>query len=317
MPDARVGVVVVNWNGADDTIATLESLLTAEPRPAHVIVVDNGSADDSLVRLRAWIRRNATSSSEAGTDDARSIQASAWLFLLTASRNLGFSGANNVGLRLLAERTDVSHFLLLNNDATVAPDYFAQIQNAIADQPDAGLIGALIFRHPQREQIWFAGGFEIRSRALILHHVAPPPTDEPYATAFVTGCAMVISRALYQVEGGLDEVYNPIYWEDGDYSHRARARGCPIIVVPRAHVYHRVGASGGGERLTPRTAFFQNRNRAIYVRRNYRGVDRWVALLYLSVTKPARALVETARARGALGGAILRGFWRGLTERLV
>ncbi|HEY5086564.1 MAG TPA: glycosyltransferase family 2 protein [Gemmatimonadaceae bacterium] len=317
MPDTQFGVVMINWNGAEDTIPALDSLVAATPRPDRVVLIDNGSEDNSLMRLRAWCDAKAPSWNESAPLALDNIDNSAWLLLITADSNLGFSGANNVGLRYLAKSTSVTHMLLLNNDATVAPDFFAEMANAIHDWPHAGLLGCLIYRHPQRDQIWFAGSKEIPWRALINHVVDAPGTNDPFPARFVTGCAMVISRALYDAEGGMAEVYNPIYWEDADYSHRAIARGWRPMVVPRALVYHRVGASGSGERLTPRTAFLQNRNRAIYVRRNYRGPDRLLALGYLCATKPARAVVEIARGHGPLGSAIVRGFWRGMTQRLA
>ncbi len=317
MLEVKFGVVVVNWNGADDAVAALDSLLFADPRPDHVVLVDNGSDDDSLHVLRAWCNANAPSWNEGSPVSLDALDSAAWLILIPAGRNLGFSGANNVGLGFLSQRTAVSHFVLLNNDATVAVEYFKQIAGAIHQQPEVGLLGSLIYRHPQRDTVWYAGGREIHWRALIVHLVQPPTSEHAYPTPFVTGCAMVISRPLYNAEGGLAEVYNPIYWEDADYSHRARAGGWRVVVVPRAHVYHRVGASAGGERLTPRIAFFQNRNRAIYVRRNYHGANRLLALSYLVATKPARAVVELARGRGALGGAIFRGFVRGMTQAVT
>ena len=317
MPETRFGVVLINWNGANDTVAALDSLLAAEPRPDHVVIVDNGSTDDSIARLRQWAGVNAPGWTRTAPGGMSINEEAGWFTLITAERNLGFSGGNNVGLGVLAEHTDASHFLLLNNDAMVAPDYFAQLARAIEDLPGVGLLGALIYRHPERNDIWFAGAIETPWRALIQHRTDAPEVQTPYPTTYVTGCAMVISRDLYSSEGGLAEVYNPIYWEDADYSRRACARGWQAAIVPRAHVYHRVGASGAGETFTPRTALAQNRNRAIYVRRNYRGLDRVMALGYLIATKPARALVELARGRGPIGVAIFRGFWQGMTLRLA
>lgn len=316
MPEARFGVVVINWNGVTDSLAALDSLLAATPRPDHVVIVDNGSEDDSLVQLRSWCASHAPSWDEGAPSTLDAMNATVWLSLIVAGNNLGFSGANNVGLRYLASCTPVSHFMLLNNDAMVAPDCFARLASAIRDAPEAGLLSPLIYRHPRRDEVWFAGGIEIPWRALILHISRPPTTEHQYPTTFVTGCAMTISRPLYEAKGGLAEVYNPIYWEDADYSWRAHHGGWRVVVVPCAHVYHRVGRSGAGERLTPRTAYFQNRNRALYVRRNYHGLDRLLGLAYLGITKPGRALVEALRGHRSLGGAIFRGFLRGMTQRV-
>jgi len=314
MPEPQFGVVLINWNGADDTVAALDSLLSATPRPAYVVVIDNGSADDSVDRLRDWAASSAPSWIESTASEVGSFDGSIWLSLIVAGANLGFSGGNNVGLRYLASQATISHFMLLNNDAMVAPDCFSELARAIGIVPDAGLLSPIIFRHPLREEVWYAGGIELPRRALILHELTAQTTDYPYPTTFITGCAMTISRPLYDELGGLDEVYNPIYWEDADYSHRARSSGWNVIVVPRAHVYHRVGSSAAGEQLTPRTAFFQNRNRALYVRRNYSGTNRLLGLAYLCVTKPGRAIVEVLWGRPALGGAIFRGFLRGMVQ---
>jgi GT2 family glycosyltransferase len=313
MPEPTFGVVLVNWNGCDDTIAALESLLEADPRPDHVVVVDNGSRDDSAVRLRDWGERNAPSFATCALRDVVDAPVS-WLLLIAAPDNLGFSGGNNAGLRHLAARTTVSHLLLLNNDAMVAPDYFAQISEALAMEPDVGLLGCTIFYHPDRERVWYAGGYEIASRALLLHHRTVPMSTALQPTVFVTGCAMLIARPLYEAAGGLPELYNPGYWEDGDYSYRARANGWKVMIAPRATVYHRVGASGAGENLTPLTAFLLNRNRGYFVRRNYRGRTRALALGYLALTKPARALVEVLRGRADIGRAMLAGFVRGMSD---
>lgn len=314
MPEPTFGVVLINWNGCDDTIVALESLLVAEPRPMWVVVVDNGSHDDSTARLAAWGRDRAPSFTSVIGTNTDASEGAPWLLLVAAGENLGFSGGNNVGLAYLARRTAATHFLLLNNDARVAPDYFSRMRTALAQSPDAGLMGCLIFHDPERERVWYAGAYEVPYRALLLHHDHVPEDETPRPTAFVTGCAMVIARHVYEMLGGLAECFNPIYWEDSDYSFRVRRAGWPVLFAPAARVYHRVSATGGGERPTPRVVYWQNRNRVFFVRRNYRGVQRLVALSYLIVTKPARALVEGIRGRGAMGSAILRGFVRGLLD---
>ncbi|MGI8548805.1 MAG: glycosyltransferase family 2 protein [Gemmatimonadaceae bacterium] len=314
MPETAFGVVLLNWNGCDDTIAALDSLIAADPTPKHVVVVDNGSTDESLPRLRNWATARAPSWTETSAGSIASARTERWLLLVGAGMNLGFSGGNNLGLGYLATIRDLSHFLLLNNDAMVAPDYFAQMRDVVRAIPDAALIGCMIYYHPDRERIWFAGGYEIQARALVMHRYTEPTDAEPHPTPFVTGCAMMISRSLFEAKGGLAEVYNPIYWEDGDYSFRARSGGWKVLMAPKARVYHRVGASGNGEQLTPRTAFLQNRNRGLYVRRNYSGLNRALALAYLTATKPARSIIEVARGRSDIGSAIFRGFVHGLLD---
>jgi hypothetical protein len=85
-----------------------------------------------------------------------------------------------------------------------------------------------------------------------------------------------------------------------------------VFWAPGARVYHKVGSSVGDVRVTPNVAYWQNRHRGYYVRRNYRGFDRVAALAYLCATKPGRSLVELLRGNPAMGSAIFRGFAHGV-----
>jgi GT2 family glycosyltransferase len=197
--------------------------------------------------------------------------------------------------------------MLLNNDAIVAPDFFEEISSALEKQPNAGLITGTILEDPDRDKVWFAGGTELPMRALYRHRLDVPQSHDPVPTDFVTGCAMVISRPLLKQIGPLAEVYFPLYWEDGEYSFRARNAGFPVLYAPRAKVFHRVGATVGAADASPVVAYCQNRLRVFYVRRNYRGWTKAAALGYLAVTKPGRAMIEAARGRPRIGWEILRG----------
>jgi GT2 family glycosyltransferase len=300
------GVVVLNWNNSHDTIPCIESLHAANPRPEHVVVVDNGSTDASISILKRWGQEH-----DALTHDDDSLP---WLSIIEAGTNRGFAGGNNLGLALLEKRTNVSHLMLLNNDATVAPDFFADIITALDEAPNAGLITGTILEDPDRTRVWFAGGTELPLRALYRHRLEVPASDAPVATDFVTGCAMVISRPLLKKNGALAECYFPLYWEDGEYSFRARHAGFPVLYAPRATVYHKIGATVGAANVSPVVAYCQNRLRVFYVRRNYKGWIKAAALGYLAVTKPGRAMIEAVRGRPRIGWEILKGTLSGFVS---
>jgi GT2 family glycosyltransferase len=309
------GAAVLNWNQPELTIACLDSLLEADPRPAHVVVIDNRSKDSSLQRMLAWAGRAGMPYQMVATDtrDAPAPNSSpAWLTIVASSTNRGFAGGNNVALRYLAKWTPVTHFLLLNNDATVASDFFAEIQRALRTNPDAGLLTGTILEDEPGDKVWYAGAKENRLRALISHTFEIPSSDAAVPTPFISGCAMLISRPVLESIGPLAECYDPIYWEDAEYSARAREAGFPVLYAPKAIVRHKVGASVGRLFVSAPTTFWQNRYRAFYVRRNYRGWVKGAALAYLIATKPARAVVETLRGRPKIGWAILRGVTTGI-----
>lgn len=295
----RIGVVVLNWNGADDTIACLNSLRLAAPGPARVVVVDNASADDSVARITGWAHKREMA-----------------VEVVIAPSNRGFAGGNNLGLDVLAPDGAITHFLLLNNDATVAEDFFAEIARALAAAPSAGLLTGTIYEHPAREKVWYAGGKEIRSRALIEHLHTPPSEAVPIQTEFVSGCVMLISRQALSQVGPLADCYFPLYMEDAEYSLRAREAGLPVLYASRVRAFHKIGATVGLATVSPFITQAQVRHRVLYVRRNFRGLERAIALAYLGLTKPGKALAETLAGRPRMGFAVLKGVVEGFVARV-
>lgn len=296
--DPRIAVVVVNWNGADDTIACLDSLRLAKPRAERVVVVDNASKDDSIARISAWARQTAFP-----------------IAVVVAPSNLGFAGGNNLGLSRLLLDPGVTHFLLLNNDAAVAADFFGEINRALAEAPNAGLLTGTIYRDPERTKVWYAGGREIRSRGLIKHLESPPSGAEPVPTEFVSGCVMLISRETLDEIGLLPDCYFPGYMEDAEYSLRAREAGLPVLYAPRARAFHKVGATAGAASASPFITQALVRHRVLYVRRNFSGLERLIALAYLAITKPGKALIETLAGRPRMGIAVLKGAFEGFVRK--
>jgi GT2 family glycosyltransferase len=310
-PRSAVGVVVVNYRGADDTLECLTSLLAADPRPRAVVVVENGSGDDSATRIADWAARRGVAL--AGPDvEPPAAGAGAWLVLLRSVANRGFSGGNNLGLALLARRADVRHFLLLNNDATVAPDYFAQLARAIDAAPDFALMSGTIFHAAEPGRVWYAGGRQIPLRALSEHSLDMPSSPEPRPTEFVCGCTMLISRAAYDALGPLPECYFPGYVEDLEYSFRAWRGGMRLLYAPAAHAYHKIGGAFG---VSPRVFGVALRHRGYFVRRNLRGAERVAATAFLAVAKSGRVVEALLRGRLALARALATGLATGLLGR--
>ncbi len=94
------GVVVLNWNNARETMSCVEALDAADLPPNHVVVVDNGSTDDSVERLEAWADEHWMWRMRAGTASENVESAGTpWLIIARAGANRGFAGGNNVGIR--------------------------------------------------------------------------------------------------------------------------------------------------------------------------------------------------------------------------
>jgi GT2 family glycosyltransferase len=311
----KVGVVLLNWENARCTLDALNSLVGANPRPERVVVVDNASGDDSIARLEAWadargIPRETVS---AGT---RTNGLGPWLTVMVAPSNRGFAIGNNFGIRYLLRDADLSHVLLLNNDATVRADFLAELRGALERVPDAGLVTGTIFVDSgERSEVWYAGGREIPLRGLTAHVTTLPADDQIRDTEFVSGCAMLISRDVLEDVGLLSECYEPFYGEDAEYSYRTRRAGFPVVYAPRVTVFHKVGGTIGPARSSPNVTYSQVRHRLFYIRRNFTGMTKAIALTYTVGTKPVRALLETLSGRPLIGLAVLRGTLAGLLHR--
>jgi GT2 family glycosyltransferase len=309
---SRWAVVIPSFNHADDVINCLASLREAEGRPERVILVDDASTEDAVGAVAAWA--GGTSVTHQIVDPAElasRVDPGAWLTIVAAKSNGGFSVSCNIGLRFVRDHTSAPYALLLNNDAAVSPSYFADLAAGIAETPNVGLATGTIYEWDQRT-VWYAGGRFNPMRAVAEHFLEVPADGRPRSTEFVCGCTMLISRAVLDAVGFLPECYTPCYCEDADYSLQVQRLGLSLLYVPEAKAFHRVSSSLGRETRSPQVIYWFNRNRGYAMRRNYTGWRRAGGIAYLAITKPARALWELLRGRPRSGIAFIRGTAAGL-----
>lgn len=292
------GVVILNWNNAPDTIECLDALLSVEDGPSQIVVVDNGSEDGSAELIEAWRAKRPAHSPQAQSGNVH---------LIRAGRNLGFAGGTNVGIDWILSNTTASHVILLNNDATVSPSFFTDLRDSLRGIITDAVVGPTIYEDPARDRVWYAGAREIQLRALVQHEIVRPESMDSRPTDFVSGCVMVISRGVIEKIGKLAECYYPAYFEDGDFCHRARNAGFPVLYAPAPVAYHKVGSTVRAANIETQLIRAKNRLRVVYVRRNYAGVKKALALAYLAVTKPARFIVDVLSGNPRRGWAVLAG----------
>jgi GT2 family glycosyltransferase len=221
---ASIAVVVLNWNGAADTIECLASLRESLA-PVHVIVVDNGSKGDDVDRIRA-----------SGLADT----------LIETGANLGYAEGNNVGLQWALDRA--SHFdvvAVLNNDTVVDPGCLAALASQL-DGPDgrprAVTPAILYFDNPS--ETWFAGGVVDRGWPRHLQAAELKKLSEAslYATEWLVGCCIVARARTWRQVGLFDPRYYLIF-EDCEWSLRARELGVDLLVHTESSIRHKVSRS--------------------------------------------------------------------------
>jgi len=287
----RLEVVVLNWNGLEDTRAllrTLERCRTPEGWTVGVRVVDNGSSDGSAERLGADFPRVA-------------VQA--------LPENRRFAGGNNAGLEAaLAAGADA--VMLLNNDTEADPGLTERLVLALEQDPGAGAAAPLIYFAAPSQRIWYAGG---RCDVALAHasHRGLRQVDhgqyrsvEP--TGYLTGCCLIATRAAWERVGPLDERYH-LYAEDSDWSLRARHAGFRLLFVPTARLWHKVSASSGA--MSPWKIYQRLRANSTLWSRHARGVARVTWLPAFLAQQVALALWLLARGAPAAALAVPRGLF--------
>ena len=259
-------LIVLSWNGREDTLACLASLATLRDGDIEVVCVDNGSTDGSVEAVRA---------------------AHPEVHVVENGRNLGFAGGNNAGLRHAFDH-GAQWAALVNNDAVLAPDAIDRLRGAAAEHPAAGMLAGKVFFDEPPDRIWFAGqrfwpAFGYSGRPRGYGRRDGPRYRRAYRTDRAAGAFMAVSRRVVDAVGLLDEDLFA-YVEDVDWSCRARAVGFEIWFVPDALAWHRVSASTGGERASTHALYYGVRNtiavseRHLPLPRPLAALRRWLIL---------------------------------------
>jgi GT2 family glycosyltransferase len=243
---ARLAAIVLNHRTPEETMLTVRSLQASRRVVDHLIVVDNGSEDGSETRLRK-LEPDVT--------------------VLATSRNLGFSGGNNVGLRE-ALRRGVDLVVLVNSDVTVEPDCLGRVETALS-QPGIGVAGPLLVSRMEPCVVESAGvrfsRVSGRMRHLDVGRTADSLNIHGCRTVdAVSGCVMMIRRAVLDRVGLLTENYF-FSFEDIDFCLRAREAGFATACVPEAAAVHD-GSRTIGRRSGSRL-YFATRNHLLLAAR--------------------------------------------------
>lgn len=278
----HLAIILVNWNRSDDTLNCLESIAASTYLDYTVIVVDNGSRADQILKLRRCKSK---------------------FVLIETGENLGYTGGNNTGIRH-ALVGKASYVLLLNNDTFIAPDALEKIMQVADVDKQIGILSPKILFHPQRHLIWSAGtDFDHRYLMGFLSGYKTEDKgqfDRQRDVDYVTGCAMLIQSKVITEVGMLCDDYFAVC-EDLDYCLRVRNAGYRIKYEPSARVWHIESASSGGHEA-PQYVYYQTRNYFLFHHHWAKGIGQ--------LTRSNGYHLAYSLKRGL--SFILRGKWRSL-----
>ena len=261
-PAAEVGIVILNWNGTDQTLRCLRSLTAvAEPEPRfEVVIVDNGSRDAAAELVK------------------RAPEFPFPIRFHLNPENVGFAQGCNLGFEAVLE-SGCRYLLLLNNDTLVTPTFLGELVRTLTGDPGAVAAAprVLYLEDPRRlytsfdrPNLWLWTLFPTTRGRL-----DPGGDTFPREVESIVGCAVLLRAKTVSREGLFDPEFFA-YYEEVDLFLRLRARGYRLLYVPQSVVYHEGEASLG--KASPVLAYLKMRNLILLMRK--RGRRRhWLTFL--------------------------------------
>ncbi|MBV8970708.1 MAG: glycosyltransferase family 2 protein [Sphingomonadaceae bacterium] len=293
----RLGVVLVNWRRAADTIECLESLLRSTI-DVRVAVVDNASGDGSVEAILGWAAGDVSPPEPTPAmarlttpplakpiavqhlqpgEAAAATPGTSGLTVIDAGANLGFAGGNNVGLGFLLRDPAIEYVWLLNNDTVVEPEAAAALLARLDATFNVGMCGTIVryYHRPDTVQALNGHRFSLwlgTSRGIGADGPATQafdPSRVARETDFVLGASLAVSRRFVAVVGPMTEDYF-LYYEEVDWAFRNGGRFATAF-ANGAIVYHKeggsIGSSGRRGQRSVLSDYYLARSRLGFIRR--------------------------------------------------
>lgn len=322
--------IIVQYGNWQDTALCVESVLAGSVVPDRVVIVDNASPEDAAGNFLAWargevevpppeffpLRRSArplplTELPESACETAAPPETRC--VFVPLSRNRGYAGGNNVGLRL-GLRWGAEAFLILNNDTMVSRAAAGAMRDRLHACSRPGLCGALLrYCHEEHLIQCMAGGFtnprtalsHIMGQGLSLDEARCVSRATVEASVnYICGACVMASRRFVETVGLLDEGYF-LYCEEQDWAYRAAGR-FDLAYAPEALVWHHEGASTGWNGRAPLSLRPLMRLASSRLRCTWRHHPRFLLSVGAAIVYAAANLVVRK-----LGGKLRRAFRAG------
>jgi len=275
--------VLLNWNGEEDTIECLDSLKSLNYPNFEVFLVDNDSCENSVNSIVDYLDNdeyyNYVLVEKKHLDTFVRTDDSNLIFILNDS-NAGFAGGNNVALNYVKDNYPSGYVMLLNNDTIVTDDLLDALVEKFNESDDIGFVGVNHYYYHDRNTLQTVGGGLID----LVHGECMAVTEfgKYEEFDFLTGSCVFMSYDVLRDVGVMSEDYF-MYWEDVDWSTRARLKGYKLKISDNGCIYHKEGASI----KSLSRIYYHTRNRILYMKRNTNGLTyhKFIIYIFLYVMK--------------------------------
>lgn len=331
-----VAIVILNWNGWEDTVECLESLYQINYPNYEVILVDNNSSNDSVEKIKDYTEGKIKVESEffEYNTDNKPIEIEEYskeeseskfnksslshdrdhLILIKNDKNYGFAEGNNIGIRYALQNLNVDYMLLLNNDTVVDKDFLGKMVNIGEIDRNMGIIGPKIYYYYDPSSIWCIGGKIDWKFARGLHigtnEVDVGQYNKTEEFDYVSGSAFLVKREVIDKIGLMDKKFF-LYFEETDLALRAYQKGYKSVYAPEAKIWHKVSKSGGGL-SKPIGLYYITRNRWLFMKKWAKKSDYVFFVIYQAAGAFVFPLFLTVYYRNlGLFRAYYKGLWSG------
>lgn len=293
MKKPLVCIIILNWNGLEETINCVNSVLKNDYQNYKIILVDNGSKDNPIETLKKKFPK---------------------IPLVINKENLGYAEGNNVGMRY-AMKLKPDYILFLNNDVIVDKIWLTTLVAYSEKHKRVGIVGPKIYYLAKPDTIWFTGGKIDYDKGPFIHIDQGKKDTKENSIAkkvdYINGCSLLIKAELVKKMGAFDKKYFA-YVEDIDINIRAQKLGYESHIIPDSKIWHVVSASTGGE-ANPFKEFLKARNLIFFVRKNFKGQEK-NRIMKKVLTLKLKDMVTFIRYYNlSIPIAICKGIYQGLT----
>lgn len=290
----KVAIIILNWNGWKDTIECLESLFQITYSNYDVIIVDNGSRDESIRKIREYCEGKIKIESkflkyssenkpikiieyerkeiEIKLDKKKetiNIPSNKKLIMIKNEKNDGFAIGNNIGVKYVLKDLEVDYVLILNNDTVVDRRFLTSEVQLMEREKDIGIVTGKIFYYYDPQRIWAAGGhinlFLGTGGGVGSKQIDKGQFKEIKEVDYAPGTMMLIRRSVIEKVGYLPECYFAAV-EEMEFALKVSKEGYKIIYNPNSIIFHKVGMSSN-----PLLKYRYNswRNKLLLIERNF------------------------------------------------
>lgn len=262
MKVAKVTIVLLNYNGYEDTIACFESLQNITYQNYNIIIVDNNSPDKSMDKINKYMVEKELENVffESFNKAMNYPEKLPAVSLIQSAYNGGYGHGNNIGIKY-ALKNSVDYVLILNNDTIVEPSFLEPMVQMCEKDKGIGIASGKIYFYDRPDTIWFNGGKFSACKAKVTHFNFNEKdtgqiVKEPIT--FISGCMWLVPKNVFHVVGLINEEYF-MYVEDLEFCQRVLNKGYTLKVLTEGSVYHKVGSSTQG-RFSSFSVFWRTRN---------------------------------------------------------